>query len=43
MAVAAKELSRTFVGTELEEELAGLAPEKDVLLREISEYFWGTP
>jgi site-specific DNA-methyltransferase (adenine-specific) len=47
-AVAAKELNRTFVGTELEEEFAGLATrriaatERGSVLREISEQFWST-
>jgi site-specific DNA-methyltransferase (adenine-specific) len=45
-AVAAKELNRTFVGAELEEEFARLAArrvrvtERGALLREISEQFW---
>src|SRR5215210_1156106 len=45
-AVAAKELNRTFVGAELEEEYADLAArrigatERGGLLREISERFW---
>ena len=44
--VAAKELNRTFVGAELEEEFAKLAArrvaatERGRLLREISEQFW---
>ena len=48
-AVAAKELNRTFVGAELEEEFAGLAvrriaaTERGSVLREISEQFWSTP
>ena len=47
-AVAAKELNRTFVGAELEEEFAGLAArriaatERGSVLREISEQFWST-
>ncbi len=47
--VAAKELNRTFVGAELEEEYAGLAgrrvgaTERGGLWREISERFWGAP
>ncbi|CAA9423602.1 MAG: DNA modification methyltransferase [uncultured Rubrobacteraceae bacterium] len=46
-AVAAKELNRAFVGTELEEEFAELAAQRirttnrGALLREISEQFWG--
>ncbi len=45
-AVAAKELNRAFVGSELEEEYAGLtarrirATERGSVLREISEQFW---
>jgi site-specific DNA-methyltransferase (adenine-specific) len=45
-AVAAKELNRTFVGAELEEEFARLAARRvrvtecGALLREISEQFW---
>jgi site-specific DNA-methyltransferase (adenine-specific) len=48
-AVAAKELNRTFVGAELEEEFAELtarriaATERGSVLREISEQFWSTP
>jgi site-specific DNA-methyltransferase (adenine-specific) len=48
-AVAAKELNRTFVGTELEEEFTGLAArriaatERGSVLREIFERFWSTP
>jgi site-specific DNA-methyltransferase (adenine-specific) len=47
--VAAKELNRTFVGTELEEEFAGLAArriaatERGSIQREISEQFWSIP
>ena len=47
--VAAKELNRTLVGAELEEEFAELAArrvratERGSLLREISEQSWATP
>ena len=47
-AVAAKELNRSFVGTELNEEFAGLAARRikatrrGSLLREISEQFWNS-
>ncbi len=48
-AVAAKELNRSFVGTELNEEFAELAARRikatrrGSLLREISEQFWNSP
>ena len=48
-AVVTKELSRAFVGAELEEEFAELAARRTAttkrgsVLREISEQFWSVP